>query len=346
LSDECSDCCTDDIEVDSYDDSSEALDGSDHSWCPETHHGAHWSSSLVREHLRLHKMVQERLVATFTITPCLLLYQAILSNAREQDDDELRSELLAVLASVSTTCAETLSAAFAIYAAEDETEEIILLVNTQSHLLRPRDHESLRAAVSALSHDPLFRMRALQLLEKELLDTACTIRAAVLSCFHKMDERKEGINRILKLAAGSDVRADQVTQWVEAVVSPHIVPEDPIAFAAAMMGIPFPPGADDSGDADPLGYIGADVHDEDLDDLREEFRPKLKERWEGWCQSASNIKGGAAILAKVYGQVIEMMPAFKVTELIDEMMARCEPLLIIVLAWADYHMAAPPQTGG
>ena len=104
-----------------------------------------------------------------------------------------------------------------------------------------------------------------------------------------------------------------------------------MAFAAFMVGLPIAPGLDDADDADPLGYL--DQADPDLDDLREEFKPRMKERFEGWSEVAMIMRGGNVTLGKVYMQIVALMPFFRVSDAVDEMIARCvDPLYFGVVA--------------
>ncbi|KIK50726.1 hypothetical protein GYMLUDRAFT_252717 [Collybiopsis luxurians FD-317 M1] len=89
-------------------------------------------------------------------------------------------------------------------------------------------------------------------------------------------------------------------------------PLHPIAFAAMMVGFPVPvplngsnidendPDTDEGGlfsfrgmGMGGMGLLDMDPDDPDLDDVREELRPRLKERFEGWVEAAMKIKGGA-----------------------------------------------------
>jgi hypothetical protein len=47
----------------------------------------------------------------------------------------------------------------------------------------------------------------------------------------------------------------------------------------------------------------------------------LKERWEGWADTAVDASAGN-VLARVYKQVVEMMPFLRGNDLVDEMIAR------------------------
>jgi hypothetical protein len=59
-----------------------------------------------------------------------------------------------------------------------------------------------------------------------------------------------------------------------------------------------------------------------LDDLREEFRPKLKDRFEGWYLLTQTMRGGGAVLFKIYAQAIEMMSFLQAPDAMAEMLNR------------------------
>jgi hypothetical protein len=172
-----------------------------------------------------------------------------------------------------------------------------------------------------------------------MMDTAKHLRSALLPLFSHMEEEanKLEIGQIAKLRPGSAQRQDRVERWVDAVISPGTNNNNnnnnaphPMAFAAFMMGLPVGPGLDDMDDVDPLGYLdqgdedGAGGVDPDLEDLREELRPRLKERFDGWMEVALVMKGGgAAVLNRVYCQIVLLMPFFRVHDAVEEIIARC-----------------------
>jgi len=121
---------------------------------------------------------------------------------------------------------------------------------------------------------------------------------------------------------GSAVRHDRIERWVDAVVTPNSQPTNPMNFAALLMGLPLPAGLDDGDDGDPFGYLDIDQNDPDLEDLREEFRPPLKERFDGWNDTALLIHGGPALLLDIYAKLMDLMPFLRATDAIDEMISR------------------------
>ena len=97
-----------------------------------------------------------------------------------------------------------------------------------------------------------------------------------------------------------------------------------VAVAAAMMmGLPvLPPGAQGE---DPGLVAVLDMgssYDRDLEDLRDEFRPKLGERFEGWCKTANETKGSSALLTDAHMKAVKSMPFLKASDVVHEMLSR------------------------
>lgn len=314
---------TDDDGGDNDDDeSSESDEETRHYRCPCHFHANHWSDRINNQRIRLRELVQERLTSIFKITPSLRLYNSILAVSPELDDTA--PEIMDILSSIASSSSETFAAALDIHAAECNTEDIASLLDSHSHLLRPRDAPTFQSAVAVLSDDPFFQLRSLKILEKELIETARTIRAALLCCFSHIDDdiHRAEMAQIVNLRHGSSTRQDRIERWVDAVITPGTNPPHPMVFAAMMMGLPVGPVLDDTEDADALGYLDFDHTDPDLEDLREEFRPRLKERFEGWNETAMSMKGGPGVLLKVYAKLLELMPYMRASDAVDEMIGR------------------------
>ncbi|OBZ65496.1 hypothetical protein A0H81_14617 [Grifola frondosa] len=271
---------------------------------------------------QLRKYIQSTMTAIFKLTPSLRLYSALVATSTDPESTE--EELMEYLEDIAKSCPETFAAALEIYALEDDTEEIMSLLDSHSHLLRPRDAPALQAAVSIIATNPFYQSRALQIIEKEMLDTARAVRAAIQVSFSQLNTpaNTEELHQIMKLRAGTTGRQDRVERWVDAISTPGTNAPNPMVFAAMMMGLPLVPGMDAAEDADPLGYLDLDPDDPDLEDLREEFRPRMKQRFEGWADTAITTKGGVGILLKVYKEVIEMMPFLKANDIVEELVGR------------------------
>ena len=125
----------------------------------------------------------------------------------------------------------------------------------------------------------------------------------------------------MKLRAGH-TRRERMEAWVEAVSSPPAPMMHPMAVAAAMMmGLPVPsPGAQGE-EAELIAALDLSPgYDRDLDDLREELRPRLSERFSGWCTVAGGTKCGSALLTDVYLKAVKLMPFLRASDVVHEMM--------------------------
>jgi hypothetical protein len=290
-------------------------------------HASHWPKKLNEARVRLRELVRTSLISQFSTMPSYTLFNSIvaISDADGMDGDEVCEELLPTLIRVATYSSENYAAALHICAIHLHRDKLMSLLTTHSHLLRPRDTAQHQLATIILAASPTYHLNGLHILEKELLDTVHTIRAFVRSAFCHIDtlSNKAELTEIVALRQEALGRHGRIVRWVGAVVTPTSETANPMALAALMMGLPFPPGIDDGmDDVDPLGYAGFDTDDPELDDLREEFRPNLKERLEGWIEVGRSIKGGMAVLLKVYTVVVEMMPFMSVPDVVDEMTGR------------------------
>lgn len=283
-------------------------------------HARHWSAQINTQRHTLRQLVQERLMSRFEIMPSLLLHGSLMAITSEPEITDMT--LKDVVDKVATSSSDTFAAALEIHSDMGDEEAIAEYLKNHYHLLRPRDAPILQTAAAILSENPFHHTQSLRILEKELMDTVRNIRAAVLPLFIHADEdlHKQEIVQIAKLRHGSAQRQDRIERWVDSVITPGSNAPHPMAFAAMMFGLPIAPVLSDADDADPMGYL--DEADPDLDDLREEFRPKMRERFDGWAEVASVMKGGSPVLLKVYSQIVSMMPFFRVSDAVEEMIAR------------------------
>ncbi|KAF9817259.1 hypothetical protein IEO21_03623 [Rhodonia placenta] len=307
-----SDIEDDDGDADYYDDDGES----------GPQHARHWSSRVSNQMDNFRKHIYTAMMSVFKVAPSQPLYIALCQiwPDRLETDHELRH----YLKSIAVSSSETFAAALDIYATEDLPDEIIRILDTHQHLLRPRDASALQNAILTLGQTNTHNARALQVVEKELLDTVRALRAALLVSFSQLEltANKEELQQILKLRSGAAGRQNRVEAWINAVATPGTNGPNPIAFAAMMMGVPLVPGMDPTEDADPLGYLDLDPHDPDLEDLREEFRPRFKQRFEGWTEIAQAITGGAALQQQVYRETLQLMPFLRASDIVDEMVGR------------------------
>jgi hypothetical protein len=274
-------------------------------------HARHWSLSVNNQRLPLRLLVLDRLMARFNIMPSLPLYNSLIAIAI--DIDSTTTEMQKILSTVATSSSDTFVAAIDIrvHSAENNADEISAMLNSHYHLLRPRDAHVLQTAAVVLNENSLHRS---QILEKEMVDTIRCIRAAVLPFFIHIDEEahKMKLRAIAKLKNSSSQRQNRIKRWVNTVITQTLNIPHTMALAVFMMGLLAAPGLDD---ADPLGYL--DQADPDLDDLREEYKPRMKERFEGWTDVASMMRGGQTVLSMVYTQITTSMPFFTVGDIVE-----------------------------
>ncbi|KAG2065916.1 hypothetical protein BDR04DRAFT_1160933 [Suillus decipiens] len=270
--------------------------------CPCGFHASHWSSKFNDVRISLRSLIRTSLISLFFIMPSPVL-SASISNISEVDGtnkDDLCKELLPTIMHIAT-------------------------YTNNSYLLCPRDVPAHQFSTIILATNPSYKLNALHIVEKELLDTVYSIHAAIQSAFCHIDVQanKTELTEIMALHLEALGRRGRIERWVGAVVSPTSDTAHPMALAALMMGLPLPPGMEGAmDDADPFGYIDIDSQGADIDDMRECFRPNLKARLEGWIEAGRTIKGGMSVLLKVYAVVVKMMPFLGAPDIVDEMTGR------------------------
>ncbi|KAF7301033.1 hypothetical protein MIND_00667100 [Mycena indigotica] len=292
--------------------------------CPCRLHGSHWSQAINEHHTSVRDLVLDHLTALFETAPSHKLYSSILSISPTYDETE--EQLQKTVTEIAGCSADTLVAALDIHTAEGNPIASAALLNEHSYLLRPRDANILQTAVASLAELSSLHPLALQIAERELLDTAAAIRVAIRSAFCKIEDKIAGpvLTDIGKLRVDTAPRRQRIDSWVDSVITPGSGTTHPMAFAAMMLGFPFAPGMEDGDETgDMVGFLDLDPGDPDLEDLREEFRPRLRERFESWVSTVGVIKGGgSALLNRVYHKIVEEMPYFKHADVVNEMMSR------------------------
>lgn len=304
------------------DDKSDYESNTDNVQCPCHLHANHWSHAINRHRLHLRGFVQRRLHSIFETAPSRDLYIALKALGADTPV-ETHKNLFDILSQIAEYSSDNLAAALDVYAAENDTLAILNLLDSHSSLLRPRDAPVLQVALLVLSESPLFRTRTFQIIEKEMTDLVYAVRSAIRPNFCCIEDsvHRDELQRILKLPSSSQQRSDRIEQWVDDVVTPSSAPLHAVAFAAMMMGIPAP-GIEEGDDPDFLGHLDLDPSDPDLEDLREELRPPLGERFDGWVEVTNAIRGGAPILTKVYAKATELMPFLRAHDVGEAMQTR------------------------
>ena len=284
-------------------------------------HAWYWTEQMNKERTHLRDCVEKRLLSVFKQTPSLRLYRSLASI----DSDSCRIEEISnTLEEIAGDSPENLVAALDIYIYDADFGRMVDLLKKYTHLLRPRDMVTLQCSVAMLAETP-HRQLALSIFEAELSDSFQAIYFAVRACFVHIEEdvNKAELAEILKLKSGSPGRKGRIETWVENVISSSNPSMGPMAFAAMMMGLPIMPGSEEGDDSDVLNYLDLDCNDSDFDDLRDEFRPDLKSRFDGWTQlGQSGMTGGKPFLMKLYIKAIELMPYLRAHDIVNEMVNR------------------------
>ncbi|KAH6890077.1 hypothetical protein BKA70DRAFT_875343 [Coprinopsis sp. MPI-PUGE-AT-0042] len=287
---------------------------------------SHWEGEFFAETEELRDLVEQNLIKIFSISPTFSLFRTIESIANEPSDTRLRLD--GILMETAGSTSETLVEAIKIANSNSDCKRILQLLDDYSHLLRPRDSNTLQQAAAVLSHDG-FALRAVAILEGELHDTLEAIFRGLQASFARFSDaaHKKTLAEILRLRVGQP-RQERIEQYVDSIMTSSTSFAHNMAFAAMMMGLPFMPGVptdgEDNSDLLTLLDIEQGGNDPDLDDLRDEFRPNLTSRLEGWTSLAPLIKGGTVSLAKVYSKALELMPFLKANDIVAEMVTRLD----------------------
>ncbi|KAK1221591.1 hypothetical protein PQX77_015604 [Marasmius sp. AFHP31] len=260
--------------------------------CDCTLHASHWSSKINNQRLFLRDIILERLNELFAVSPSTELYDTILSMTPDSPDKTER-DLLEVLSRVSCSSSSNFAASLEIYSTMKDTEKIVDLLDTHSHLLRPSDAKAYQQATKALvtppastitsafpdiaslfptlnanpssnksQRDPVYKQRlALKIVEAQLGELVHTMRLGIRSCFDKIEEpaKVDELNVIIRLPANSTRRGERIVEWVDSVeTSTRGGQLDPMAFAAFMMGL---------GGAAPFGMGGMGADEDGAADM-------------------------------------------------------------------------------
>lgn len=280
----------------------------------------HWSTSFGWQLPRLHVRIVETMKKHFEVTPSGRLYRAILDISL--DYEQVSNELMTMAERVARVSADTLAVALEIYSLEMKVPPILALLRSHGHLLRPRDAPALQAAVLTLdrtNHTDI----ATSYIRRELTDTARAVLKALSLSFSRLDEpsNKFELSQIFKMRHNTTARRNRVESWVDSIMTPGAdAAANPMMFAAMMMGVPPLPGM--NADDDAYTYLDMDPLDPDLEDLRHEYRPALKKRFESWVNVAHMLKGGPTILLSVYKFLVDLMPFLRATDATEEIIGR------------------------
>ena len=291
---------------------------------------SHWPPALKVKPLLhiIHGMLFER----FKTLPSLALYNAIaaLPSLNDLDDNEDENELEAIEAVLEeidpSSGPDAYVGALEIYVELANYEAIdALMGRAKSHIFRPSDFPVLQAAIQTLSLSPYPTRytHCLEVIERELIGTLEQIKREVIKVFAGLDDpvNRADLKAIARLNMGSETRKNRVERYVDSVQSSRTndIPP-PMAFAAMMMGLPPSFDPDDSSMLDEL------PDDPDLQELRDEKRPKMDERFAGWWSVGKEVKGGRRILEKIWREVdgkgTGSLSCVGLKDVVDEMIDR------------------------
>lgn len=320
-----------DSDIDDEDEEDEFLtedeDDDSHSWQDYRSsfyfHADHWpkSTSFAIDDIR--DLVQQSLVSYFETAPSPVMYRAIRSIST--DATTIRRSLLEAAESNALWSSDNFAAALSIFASEDSTETIWKLLSRGAHLLRPCDAPEYQNAVVSLSTKSAFRSRALTMCQDQLLSLAREFRASLCLSFSRLYDsaRVAELDALLKQRSVS--RTSNIESWVSAVSTPGPNHPHPMTFAAMMMGlpVPVPVTGGDLGGVDEFNMLDLEKDvDPDLDDLREEFRPRFKERIQGWLGATLAIGKQDKVFRAVFEELLAMMPFLRDSDIVEEMVNR------------------------
>jgi hypothetical protein len=281
----------------------------------------HWpkSSNFPVDDVR--DLVQQCLVSHFQISPSLELYKSI--KKISTDVPTIRRSLLETAESNALWSSDNFAAALSIFASEDSAEVIWRLHTRGAHLLRPRDAFDYQTAIHALGNKPAFKSRAQKICENQLLAIARELRAELGLPFSRLYDpaRVTELEALVKQNPMS--RTANVESWVTAISTPNQNQPSPMAFAAIMMGLPVPVAGGEFGGVEELNGLDLGKEtDPDLEDLRDEFRPQFKSRFQGWLGATLTIGNPDQVFRAVYTELLTMMPFLRESDIVEEMLNR------------------------
>ena len=284
-------------------------------------HADHWPKSANYPINDLRDLVQQCLVSNFQISPSLELYKGI--GSISTNALTVRRSLLETIESNALCSSDNFAAALNIFAWDDSAEAIWKLHTRGSHLLQPWHALEYQNAVVTLGDKSAFKSRASKICQDQLVIIARELRASLCIPFSRLYDpvRVTELETILKQTSLS--RRGNIESWVTAISTPGPSHPNPMAFAAMMMGLPVPLAGGQLGGVEELNMLDLEKDtDPDLDDLREEFRPQYKSRFEGWLGATFAIGKSDSVFRAVYDESLTMMPFLRDSDIVDEMLSR------------------------
>ncbi|KAF8573983.1 hypothetical protein K439DRAFT_1665615 [Ramaria rubella] len=297
----------------------ESDDDSDEIHCAS--HAIHWPQAHLDQLPTLRRLISICLFDAFKASPSLSLYTSIIALS-----PALLTPLLTHLGKAAKHSPATAAAALEIHTLNGDASAIIEVLNTARALFRPRDAPSMQSAVHLLSHTQHIG-KALKVVSRELRDCVQTMHSLIINAAYgnvEEVENKERLEEVMRMRFGTAQRQEAVEHWVDSVATASGA-GNPLTFAAFLMG--FPPGfePEDTDEPDPFLFSGVKEGHPDYEDLREEWRPPLNERFQGWVVQAEALgREGEGLLGQIAKLINERMPYARGSDIMDEMISRLQ----------------------
>lgn len=298
-------------------------DDSSHSWkdYPSMLYAEHWPKSANFAIDDVRDLVQQCLLSYFQISPSLGLFRGIISIS--MDVTAIRRSLLEAAESNAFWSSDNFAAALRIFASEESADTIWKLHIHGAHLLRPRDSIHYQCAVVALANKFTFKSRALDICRDQLLIIVREFRASLCLPFSRLYDPARVAELEALLRQTSVARVSNIESWVTGVLAPGASHPNPMTFAAMMMGLPVPVTGGELGGVDEFNMLDLEKDsDPDLEDLREEFRPHFKDRFQSWLGATLTIGKPDQVFHAVFNELLRMMPFLRASDIVDEMLSR------------------------
>ncbi|KIK50192.1 hypothetical protein GYMLUDRAFT_253193 [Collybiopsis luxurians FD-317 M1] len=119
--------------------------------CTCSLHAHHWSSKVNKQCHHLCTLLISYFCTLFKLNPLPNLYISIIELSNKPELTSI--ELLKTLSDLATSSLSAFTSALTIYTSEGNVREIVQLLNTHAHLLRPQDMLSYQAAVVTMAEE-------------------------------------------------------------------------------------------------------------------------------------------------------------------------------------------------
>ncbi|TFY64310.1 hypothetical protein EVG20_g5985 [Dentipellis fragilis] len=318
----------------------------------------YWTPAMRSNVPVLFEFAENRALEAFKEHPDSRLYKMIL-RMTTRPVEVVKAELQQVIEDYAYVSSDCFSVALDIFLAEAQHPQVLMLISYGAHLLRPRDAPMHQNAILQLSRYPDIRQHTLSLIEKELFNIICNIRAELLTVFSGLQTPTNAseVQEILKLPKDSYLRKHRLSRWVNAIMTPK--PLDPMVSAATIIGLPNPPPShwifppeetdeieDEAGvletwgsadesyeeeeeagepevyETDPFEIFNKKELSEDLEDMKDQLKPQMSEHFKGWVRSSGAIPGSTKMRLQVIRKTVELMPFVQGSDIMSEMVTR------------------------